>query len=110
MPIYEYQCPSCGHAFDHMQKVSDPSPGCPACGGAVQKRVSQTSFQLKGGGWYVTDYSKAGATAPKPVADAASDAKPAADAKPADAKPADAKPAADPKPAPASDSKPTTSA
>ena len=97
MPIYEYQCPSCGHAFDHMQKVSDPSPACPACGGAVQKRVSQTSFQLKGGGWYVTDYSKAGA-APKPTTDAASDAKPA-EAKPAEAKPAEAKPAADAKPA-----------
>lgn len=108
MPIYEYQCPSCGHAFDHMQKVSDPSPPCPSCGAGVQKRVSQTSFHLKGGGWYVTDYSKAGAAAPKPAADASADAKPT-DAKPTDAKPAEAKPA-ESKPAPASDTKPTTSA
>lgn len=64
MPIYEYQCPNCGHEFDKIVKFSDPSPPCPSCGhDEVTKKVSQTSFQLKGTGWYVTDYkSRPGAS------------------------------------------------
>lgn len=66
MPIYEYTCPACGHDFEKMQKVNDPAPGCPSCGAVqVHKQVSRTSFQLKGGGWYVTDYAGGGAKASK---------------------------------------------
>lgn len=58
MPIYEYQCQACGHTFDKLQKVSDaPLTDCPACGkSALQKLVSAAGFQLKGSGWYVTDF------------------------------------------------------
>jgi putative FmdB family regulatory protein len=62
MPLYEYECLKCGNIDEHLMKVSDPRPsGCTACGGEVSKKVSQTSFALKGDGWYVTDYKpKAG--------------------------------------------------
>ena len=68
MPIYEYKCDSCGQLEEHLMKHSDPDPqNCGACGGNLKKAVSQTSFSLKGQGWYVTDYKKsppeAGATA-----------------------------------------------
>jgi putative FmdB family regulatory protein len=94
MPIYAYKCGSCGHAKDVLQKVSDtPLTDCPACGAqAFAKQITAAGFQLKGSGWYVTDFRNnngASGTAAKP-ADASADAKPA-DAKPAD-KPADAKP------------------
>lgn len=58
MPIYEYQCPSCGHRFDAIQKFSDdPIRVCPQCGkDEVKKLVSATSFVLKGGGWYKDHY------------------------------------------------------
>ena len=58
MPIYAYQCQACSHAFDVMQKMSDPAPAsCPACGAAeVRKQLSAAGFQLKGGGWYATDF------------------------------------------------------
>lgn len=58
MPIYEYQCTSCHHQFELMQKVSDaPAKQCPVCfGDKVIKLVSAAGFQLKGTGWYVTDF------------------------------------------------------
>ncbi|MCU0925997.1 MAG: zinc ribbon domain-containing protein [Hydrogenophaga sp.] len=82
MPIYAYKCESCGHAKDVLQKISDaPLTVCPACGAATfTKQVTAAGFQLKGSGWYATDFK--GAAAPAPAA-AASDAAPAADAKPA---------------------------
>jgi putative FmdB family regulatory protein len=59
MPLYEYQCDSCGHRFELIQKFSDaPVEKCPKCGGAVRKLVSSPAFQFKGSGWYVTDYAK----------------------------------------------------
>lgn len=59
MPIYEYECTACNHQFEKLQKVSDDAPPCPKCGSAeIRKRVSRTTFQLKGTGWYVTDYKK----------------------------------------------------
>jgi len=59
MPIYEYQCEKCGAQFEEMQKISDPPlEQCPECDGKLTKLVSKSSFQLKGGGWYVTDYKK----------------------------------------------------
>lgn len=58
MPIYAYQCESCGHAKDVLQKISDaPLTDCPACGAATfKKRLTAAGFQLKGSGWYVTDF------------------------------------------------------
>ena len=58
MPIYEYQCKKCGETTEIMQKFSDtPLKKCPACGGRLAKLMSMNSFQLKGSGWYVTDYT-----------------------------------------------------
>ncbi|MCW7752742.1 zinc ribbon domain-containing protein [Desulfobotulus sp. H1] len=57
MPIYEYECTQCAKVMDVLQKISDPPlEKCRFCGGAVHKVMSQTTFHLKGGGWYVTDY------------------------------------------------------
>jgi len=60
MPIYEYACGSCGHAWDELQKMSEsPRRKCPSCGALRAKRlVSQSSFVLKGSGWYATDYGR----------------------------------------------------
>jgi putative FmdB family regulatory protein len=59
MPIYEYQCEKCGEVFEVFQRVSDPPPEQHECGGRKIKRVmSQTSFILKGSGWYITDYAR----------------------------------------------------
>ncbi|MBA2848926.1 zinc ribbon domain-containing protein [Thermosulfuriphilus ammonigenes] len=61
MPIYEYQCQSCGQIFEVWQKISEkPLEVCQSCGGPVKKLISHTSFQLKGSGWYVTDYARKG--------------------------------------------------
>ncbi len=58
MPIYAYKCESCGHAKDVLQKISDaPLTQCPACGqGTFAKQLTAAGFQLKGSGWYVTDF------------------------------------------------------
>jgi len=61
MPIYEYTCQKCGRHLEVMQKMSDkPLTRCPECKGKLEKIFSQTSFQLKGSGWYVSDYAKRG--------------------------------------------------
>lgn len=58
MPIYEYQCDECGETTEVLQKFSDaPLAVCPGCGGHMDKLMSMNSFQLKGNGWYVTDYA-----------------------------------------------------
>ena len=101
MPIYAYKCDSCGHAKDVLQKISDaPLSVCPACGApSFKKQVTAAGFQLKGSGWYVTDFrgGNSGAPAAKP-ADAATGS---TDSKPADASaaPAPAGTAATPAPA-----------
>ena len=68
MPIYAYKCGSCGHAKDVLQKMSDaPLTQCPACGAdTFTKQVTAAGFQLKGSGWYVTDFrgGSGGTTAP----------------------------------------------
>ena len=66
MPIYAYQCESCGHAQDVLQKISDPLlTVCPACGAATyEKQVRAAGFQLKGSGWYVTDFRNGNSAAP----------------------------------------------
>jgi putative FmdB family regulatory protein len=60
MPIYEYNCQKCG-TFETTQRITDkPLAKCPTCKGKVRKLISNTSFQLKGTGWYVTDYARKG--------------------------------------------------
>lgn len=58
MPIYEYQCNSCGHEMEALQKITDdPLKECPACGDLeLNKLISAAGFRLKGGGWYETDF------------------------------------------------------
>ncbi|MBL0943094.1 MAG: zinc ribbon domain-containing protein [Hydrogenophaga sp.] len=98
MPIYAYKCGSCGHAKDVLQKISDaPLTQCPACGAdAFRKQVTAAGFQLKGSGWYVTDFrggntsgGGAGSAGESKSADAAaapsSESKPAAAPAPASA-------------------------
>lgn len=59
MPIYEYECDKCGAHLEVLQKVGDkPLSRCSKCRGKVRKVVSRSSFQLKGDGWYLTDYSR----------------------------------------------------
>ena len=80
MPIYAYQCESCGHAKDVLQKMSDaPLTQCPACGAETfKKQLTAAGFQLKGSGWYATDFKggkgAASAAATGKVADAATPA------------------------------------
>ena len=76
MPIYEYRCGECGHQEDHLQKISEkPLTKCPACGKkAYKKLLSAAGFQLKGSGWYATDFK----TAAKKPAEKKADLKPEA--------------------------------
>ena len=100
MPIYAYRCASCGHSRDVLQKMSDPVlTTCPACGAEqFQKQVTAAGFQLKGSGWYATDFKGGNAPAPAvaPVSGDAGGAAPSAAPAPA--------------PAPSSDSGPSASA
>jgi putative FmdB family regulatory protein len=79
MPIYAYKCASCGHAKDMLQKISDaPLTVCPQCGQpSFHKQVTAAGFQLKGTGWYATDF-RGGATAPgsSPDKDGKAESKP----------------------------------
>jgi putative FmdB family regulatory protein len=59
MPVYEYECTACKKQFEIVQKITDdPVATCPECTGALKKMISNTSFVLKGTGWYVTDYAR----------------------------------------------------
>lgn len=87
MPIYAYRCSSCGHAKDVLQKLSDaPLTSCPACGAeSFSKQVTAAGFQLKGSGWYATDFKGGGAAATgtaaaAPAGDGASSGSAAGDA------------------------------
>jgi len=104
MPIYAYKCESCGAAKDVLQKISDPVlTDCPACGKATfKKQLTAAGFQLKGSGWYVTDFR--GGT---PAADAAAPATASAGSKPVEAASSKTESAA---PAPASTPTPTPAA
>lgn len=103
MPIYEYRCSSCGFQKEYLRKLSDPTlTDCPECGKQTfSKMLSAAGFQLKGSGWYATDFKNSGAKpAAKPDAKSttASGAKDKSDAKPdakSDTKP-DTKPGAKP--------------
>jgi putative FmdB family regulatory protein len=116
MPIYAYKCESCGHAKDVLQKISDaPLSVCPQCGEpAFKKQVTAAGFQLKGSGWYVTDFrggNSTGVPAPKTDGGEAGTASGnGADSKPADSgAAAPASTAAAPAPAPAAPAKASAS-
>ena len=87
MPIYEYRCASCGHKLETLQKFTEaPLSDCPVCGkSSLSKLVSVAGFQLKGSGWYATDFKNSGA---KPAAK--SDAGKEGESKPAEAKKSEA--------------------
>ena len=110
MPIYAFECGSCGHAFDRLQRLADPDPDtCPQCGAQqIRRQLTAPQFRLAGSGWYETDFKKDGdkkrnlaesSDAPKaessksdaPKADA-----PKSDATKAESKPAESKPASPP--------------
>ncbi|RSZ47117.1 MULTISPECIES: FmdB family zinc ribbon protein [unclassified Variovorax] len=102
MPIYAYKCSACGFAKDALQKMSDaPLTVCPACGAsAFEKQVTAAGFQLKGSGWYVTDFRDGGgkksepATAPASAESSSSTTTAAPSPAPAPAAPAPAPAAA----------------
>ena len=99
MPIYEYRCDTCGHQQEFLQKVSDtPLTVCPQCGKPTfSKMLSAAGFQLKGSGWYATDFRNSGS---KPAAKSSDTSKSETKAAP------DSKPATESKPA--SETKPTS--
>ena len=80
MPIYEYRCQSCGHQQEFLRKVSDaPLTTCPQCGKpSLTKLLSAAGFQLKGSGWYATDFKGSGS---KPAAKSGEESKPAGETK-----------------------------
>jgi putative FmdB family regulatory protein len=98
MPIYAYKCGSCGHAKDVLQKISDaPLTACPACGAdSFAKQITAAGFQLKGSGWYATDF-RGGSNGAAPAADKAEKSADKPADKPADSAKSDSTPAA-PKP------------
>lgn len=101
MPIYAFACHACGHAFDKLQKLSDPDPAvCPACGaeGEIRRQLTAPSFRLAGGGWYETDFKKEGDKKRNLAGEGGEGAKKPADAAPAKADSAPAKPESKPKP------------
>ena len=66
MPIYEYECRSCGSRTEALQRLHDPALSeCDECGGELRKLLSAPAFQFKGSGWYVTDYARKGETGDK---------------------------------------------
>jgi putative FmdB family regulatory protein len=101
MPIYEYRCEHCG-VFEEMQRITAPPLArCPTCQRKVRRLISSTSFQLKGSGWYVTDYARGGSgdggkkddakpagTAETPKSDTKTEAKPASSSSTSSEKPA----------------------
>lgn len=68
MPLYEFRCQACGHEIEVLQKISDPPrKDCPSCGeSALVKKVTAAGFQLKGTGWYVTDFRGGSSTSSSP--------------------------------------------
>ncbi len=89
MPIYEYLCKRCGE-FELMQRITEaPLARCPSCRGKVTKLISNTSFQLRGSGWYVTDYARKDGKA----RDASAESKPAVEAAGSSQKKSESKPA-----------------
>jgi putative FmdB family regulatory protein len=101
MPIYAYRCADCGHTKDVLQKISDaPLVDCPACGApSLRKQLTAAGFQLKGSGWYATDFrngssAKSSDESAKPGGDAAKTDSGTDAGKPSDSSATAAKPAA----------------
>lgn len=115
MPIYAYKCSACGHAKDVLQKISDdPLTVCPACGAsAFTKQVTAAGFQLKGSGWYVSDFRGNGDGANSGVGKSAEEGKSTSDGlasvAPAPATASSATPAVSPAPQSAPVSAPVAS-
>ncbi len=85
MPLYEFQCPKCGHRFERIQKFSDPDPKkCPECGaGKLERLLHAPAVQFKGSGWYVTDYARKSSTShAEHKSESKAEEKPKAEAKP----------------------------
>jgi len=103
MPIYAFACSACGHAFDRLQKLSDPDPSaCPVCAeDAVKRQLTAPAFRLSGSGWYETDFKKDG-DRKRNLVEKAEGAGGGSDAVKAEAKP----PATEAKPAKAADPAP----
>ncbi len=82
MPIYEYRCTSCGHTLEVIQKLNDkPLKKCTECSGALEKLISRSAFQLRGGGWYNEGYGgqgKSSSSPPSSSSSSSSSAEPAA--------------------------------
>ena len=87
MPLYEFQCPKCGHRFERIQKFSDPDPKkCPECGAAkIERLLHAPAVQFKGSGWYATDYARK--SPPHQESKGESKTESASDAKPGESKP-----------------------
>ena len=89
MPIYEYQCDTCGSVFEVRQKFSDsPLTEHESCGGAVRRLLSAPALQFKGSGWYITDYAKGGGTSSQKAGESKSDAPSTDSSKKTDSTPA----------------------
>ena len=96
MPIYEFECTTCGEHFDRLQKLSDPDPdACPQCGASgISRCLTAPSFRLSGSGWYETDFKKDGDKKRNLVEKGepkTADAKPAESGKAAEGKPSEKK-------------------
>ena len=102
MPIYAFECATCGHSFDRLQRLSDADPTeCPSCGApTVRRQLTAPSFRLAGSGWYETDFKKDG-DKKRNLADKGEAPASAPAAAPAPSAAADAKPAATPAASPA---------
>jgi putative FmdB family regulatory protein len=108
MPIYAYRCTTCGHAQDVLRKISDPPLSvCPTCGAATfVKQVTAAGFQLKGSGWYVTDFREGGGKKAEPAtAPVSSDGAKSTESSSSAATPSPAPAPAAPAPAPAAAAK-----
>lgn len=119
MPIYGFECGSCGHRFDRLQKLSDPDPSvCPDCGAEqLRRQLTAPSFRLSGSGWYETDFKKDGdkkrnlveGSSGGGTSESKGDSKPveskSTDAKPSESKSSESK-SSESRPAPKADSAP----
>lgn len=93
MPMYEYECLSCGKRTERLQRFDDPPLAtCPACGGEVKKLISAPAVQFKGSGWYVTDYAKGSSASSRSDSSGSKESKESGDSKPSkDSAPSESK-------------------
>jgi len=84
VPLYEYECQTCGHRLEMLQKMADsPLTVCVKCEGEVERLLSSPAIQFKGTGWYITDYARKGQASPAPDSEKSSES-PSKTAKPED--------------------------